>query len=824
DGPVAVADSASGTENQTLTINVLANDTDVDDGHVFTLNTVSAPSGKGTASVVANQVQFVPGTDFDHLAKGAVEHVTLSYTMQDQFGATSSSTVDVTITGTNDIATITGDFSGEVKEDGPLATGGKVTVADVDSGEDHFLAPANLIGKYGVFTFNADTGVWGYTLNYGAAETLPTGQVAHDKLTVMSADGSDSKVIDVSITSTNDAPIIKDGVEAHQPNLAAKNGQLVFDGQYFFGDDDLKVSDPDGLQFGIAIVGLDNAAGFWEYKIAGSEIWHEIPEVPEGQAFVLSATDSVRFIGPARESAEMLHFRAWDGTDHSADATLVTLPLQPGGSTAFSTGIYTVGAKNNGPAGIAGEPINLGLADSALVGQTVTVTIGDLPSDWIINGGTHNADGSWTVKTTDVASLTVTTVASFTGAVLISVTETMVQADGTITTFSLSDNLEAYAAGSPIFAWSGDDFLTASSGKDLLVFAQPIGHDTIYSFDVANDQIDLIAYADFAGFADVQAHLSEDAAGNAVITLGTGQSITLEGVDEAALTDVNFVFNQTAVLTNAGLMTIGDGAFLPLSGTINNSGVIELNSSGHETDLQLIEHGVTLQGGGQILLSDSDDNVISGTSPAVTLNNTDNTISGAGHLGDGELRLTNAGTIDADGTHVLAIDTGTNIIINSGVLEASGSGGLTVASSVANSGVLWANGGSLTVLGEVTENGVAQIDGAGTLDFEAASSANVIFGSDAAGTLKLGDSFHFTGTITGFSGSDTIDLANLEAATASLSYHENATGTGGTLRISDGLQTVDLAFLGSYSSDNFSLAADQAKGTLVHYVPHDLIV
>src|SRR6185436_18940271 len=102
DGPVAVADMASGTKNQTLTINVLANDTDVDDGHVFTLNTVSAPAGKGTASVVGNQVQFLPGTAFDHLAQGAVEHVTLTYTMQDQFGALSSSTVDVTITGTND--------------------------------------------------------------------------------------------------------------------------------------------------------------------------------------------------------------------------------------------------------------------------------------------------------------------------------------------------------------------------------------------------------------------------------------------------------------------------------------------------------------------------------------------------------------------------------------------------------------------------------------------------------------------------------------------------------------------------------------------------
>src|SRR5436853_238950 len=102
DGPVAVADVAAGTENQTLTIDVLANDTDVDDGHAFTLTSVSAPSGQGTASVVGNQVQFHPGTDFDHLAQGVTAHVTLSYAMQDEFGAASSSTVDVTITGTND--------------------------------------------------------------------------------------------------------------------------------------------------------------------------------------------------------------------------------------------------------------------------------------------------------------------------------------------------------------------------------------------------------------------------------------------------------------------------------------------------------------------------------------------------------------------------------------------------------------------------------------------------------------------------------------------------------------------------------------------------
>ncbi|KMJ47201.1 hypothetical protein ACG97_16770, partial [Vogesella sp. EB] len=88
--------------NQLLNIDVLANDTDVDDGHVLSLVDASAPAGMGTASVVGGQLQFDPGTDFDHLAKDAVVHVTLSYTMTDQFGAESSSTVDVTVTGTND--------------------------------------------------------------------------------------------------------------------------------------------------------------------------------------------------------------------------------------------------------------------------------------------------------------------------------------------------------------------------------------------------------------------------------------------------------------------------------------------------------------------------------------------------------------------------------------------------------------------------------------------------------------------------------------------------------------------------------------------------
>jgi hypothetical protein len=294
-------------------------------------------------------------------------------------------------------------------------------------------------------------------------------------------------------------------------------------------------------------------------------------------------------------------------------------------------------------------------------------------------------------------------------------------------------------------------------------------------------------------------------------------------VHSAALTQSNFVFDQVPALDNAGTITIGDGAEMPLSGTINNTGTIALNSTGDETNLQLIEHGVTLQGGGQIVLSDSDANVISGTSCAVTLNNEDNTISGAGHLGNGELSLTNAGTIDATGIHALTIDTGANPVYNSGVLEASGSGGLMVASSLVNSGVLLANGSTVTVQGQVSGSGSAEIDGTATLDLEASATLNVTFGS-GAGTLKLGDSFQFNGTITGFGDADVIDLAKVDFGAATLSYHQNVGGAGGTLTISDGAHIAELSLVGNYSADNFSLAPDPLKGTAITYLAHDLVV
>ncbi len=212
--------------------------------------------------------------------------------------------------------------------------------------------------------------------------------------------------------------------------------------------------------------------------------------------------------------------------------------------------------------------------------------------------------------------------------------------------------------------------------------------------------------------------------------------------------------------------------------------------------------------------------MITGTVSDVTLTNVDNTISGAGHLGDSVMILVNQGTIIATGTNSLEIDTGANTIVNSGTLEATGSGGLVIESNVDNSGLLWANGGNIAVHGSVT-GGTALMDGTATIEFGAAASTNVTFDAGATGTLKLVNSFDFSGIVSGFNQNDHVDLLDMAfGAGTAASYVENQAGTGGTLSVTDGAHTVNIALLGQYSADDFTVAADSTTGTLVSHKDH----
>jgi large repetitive protein len=136
------------------------------------------------------------------------------------FDGTDSQTITVTITGTADDATITGTATGTVTEDGASdgnpstvqVVTGTLTVSDPDSGENVFQAvpAANLVGTYGIFTFNELTGQWTYTLDNKAAnvQALGAGQEVTDTLVVTSFDGSANETIRVTIVGSNDAPVI----------------------------------------------------------------------------------------------------------------------------------------------------------------------------------------------------------------------------------------------------------------------------------------------------------------------------------------------------------------------------------------------------------------------------------------------------------------------------------------------------------------------------------------------------------------------------------------------------------------------------------------
>ena len=236
--------------------------------------------------------------------------------------------------------------------------------------------------------------------------------------------------------------------------------------------------------------------------------------------------------------------------------------------------------------------------------------------------------------------------------------------------------------------------------------------------------------------------------------------------------------------TNAADLSVINGTELALAGTVDNTGTITVDGSDAATAIG-VEGTVTLDGGGHIDLSSSNENYIFGSA----LINVDNTISGGGDIGNGSMIFENAGTVVAQGPYALIIDTGANAFVNTGIIET--------------------NSGTLVVDSPVAGHGHAVIDG-GTLEFSKASDNNVVFSPTSPGTLVLDQSENFSGHIFGFGNHDQIDLGDVAFSTlTSLTY------STGHLAVSNGNNSVSLSIEGSYSSSSFSISTDGHGGTLI---------
>jgi len=139
------------------------------------------------------------------LAAGATGQDQFTYTVSDGQGGFATSTLTLTVVGSNDAAVISGAVTGTVTEDVAVTAADQLTVTDPDAGENSFQVQSGTAGTYGSMALSA-SGLWTYTLNDTAAvHALIPGQTVTDSFTVSSVDGATTTVV-VTIRGSNDAP------------------------------------------------------------------------------------------------------------------------------------------------------------------------------------------------------------------------------------------------------------------------------------------------------------------------------------------------------------------------------------------------------------------------------------------------------------------------------------------------------------------------------------------------------------------------------------------------------------------------------------------
>ncbi|MFO0993534.1 MAG: VCBS domain-containing protein [Hyphomicrobiales bacterium] len=245
-----------------------------------------------------------------------------------------------------------------VTEEGDLTTQGSLTIADPDSGQAAFAAQASVAGTYGTFTLDA-AGNWTYTADNSqqAIQQLGANQSITDSFTAVSADGTDSQVITVTIHGSNDGAEIG-GVSTGSvtEDVTVGEGQLYSNGQ-------LTITDPDSGQAvfasqaettgsnGYGTFTLD-AAGNWTYTADNSQ--QAIQELGANQSLTDSFT-AVSADGTSQLVTVTIH-GSNDGAEIGGATTgTVTEDVTVGEGQLYSNGQLTIADPDSGQAVFASQ-------------------------------------------------------------------------------------------------------------------------------------------------------------------------------------------------------------------------------------------------------------------------------------------------------------------------------------------------------------------------------------------------------------------------------------------------------------------------------------
>ncbi|WP_157605143.1 beta strand repeat-containing protein [Schlesneria paludicola] len=343
------------------------------------------------------------------------------------------------LTGANAFATITEDQATNSGNQVSALIAGKIT--DVDAGALQGVALTGL---------NNSSGKWQYSLNNGSTWTdivsvsvdsalllrssdrlrfVPnlangttasvtfrawdqTSGTAGTKVNTTSSGGtraysSVQATANLTVTSVNDAPVLGGAVNFSNitEDQAANGGSLV--SSLIAG----KVTDVDvGSMKGIAVVGVANGNGKWQYQLDQSQTWSDVGTVSGTSALLLRSTDRLRFVpnglGP---TAASVTFRAWDqtagatGTKTNITSTGLVTPF----SSALATSNIAVTSINDAP-GLTGANnfTNLTRTQATNSGNLVSTLIAGKVTDVDSNAvqgiaivGLSSGNGKWQYST-----------------------------------------------------------------------------------------------------------------------------------------------------------------------------------------------------------------------------------------------------------------------------------------------------------------------------------------------------------------------------------------------------------------------------------------
>ncbi|AEF55073.1 retention module-containing protein [Marinomonas posidonica] len=529
DGPVAVDDTATGTEDGgVITIDVLANDSDVD-GDTLTITDASVPEEQGTVAIVDGKLEFTPAENFNGEA-------TISYEISD---GTTTDTADVTVTveAVNDAAVIGGDVSGSgLETDEALSWTGTLTATDADNENNAFTA-TTIEGENGSLSITA-AGVWTFVAN-SAFDELSDGEIKQEVFVVTSEDGTEQEIT-ITVTGTNDAPVAEaaTGAVAEDASItgtiSASDVDLADDASLVFSTE----SDVEGLTL--------NADGSYSFDASS----YDSLEAGETQTITIPVTVT--------------------DDQNATDTTTLTI---------------TVTGTNDAP---VAEAATGAVAEDASITGTISASDVDLADDASlvfstesdVEGLTLNADGSYSFDASSYDSLEAGETQTIT--IPVTVTDDQNATDTTTLTITVTGTNDAPVAEADTATTDEDTVITI----DVLANDSDVDGDTLTITDasvpeeqgtvaIVDGKLEFTPAENFNGEATISYEISDGTATDTADVTVSVEAVndgpvavddTATGTEDGGVITIDVLANDSDV--DGDTLTITDASVPEEQGTV----------------------------------------------------------------------------------------------------------------------------------------------------------------------------------------------------------------------------------------------------------------